>query len=203
MSGLEALREIAKESSHMKPLVSITSGTCGQACGSLGIIDAFSKGLKKLKLQDKVKTKVTGCHGFCAAEPNVIIYPEKIFYVNLKPKDVEEILKETLIGGKVVDRLVYTDKEGKKYPYLDEIPFYKKQQRIIMGDNPLIDATKIEDYVALGGYKALEKAMGKIGPQEVIEIIKKSQLRGRGGAGFPAGFRNRHGIFLQSVSGKR
>jgi NADH:ubiquinone oxidoreductase subunit F (NADH-binding)/(2Fe-2S) ferredoxin len=190
MSVLEAMRKtMAKEDSKTTPIISITSGTCGQACGSLGIIDAFLSGLEKLNLKDKVKTKVTGCHGFCAAEPNVIIYPEKIFYVNLKPEDVEEILKETVIGGKVIDRLVYTDKEDKKYPSLDEIPFYKKQLRVVMGDNPLIDATKIEDYVALGGYKALEKAMGKMQPQGVIEIIKKSQLRGRGGAGFPTGFK--------------
>jgi NADH-quinone oxidoreductase subunit F len=190
MSGLEAIRKkMAKENSKTMPMVSITSGTCGQACGSLQIIDVFKKILGKLKLQDKVQIKVTGCHGFCAAEPNVIIYPDKIFYVNLKPEDVEDILKETVIGGKVIDRLVYTDKEGKKYPYFDEIPFYKKQQRVIMGDNPLIDPSKIEDYLALGGYKALEKAMDKIDPQEVIEIIKKSQLRGRGGAGFPTGFK--------------
>jgi NADH-quinone oxidoreductase subunit F len=190
MSGLEAIRKkMAKESSKTTPMVSITSGTCGQACGSLQIIPAFKKALSELKLQDKVRIKVTGCHGFCAAEPNVIIYPDEIFYVNLEPKDVEEIVTETVIGGKVIDRLVYTDKEDKKYPYLDEIPFYKKQMRVVMGDNPLLDPTKIEDYLALGGYKALEKAMDTMNPMEVIETIKKSQLRGRGGAGFPTGFK--------------
>jgi NADH-quinone oxidoreductase subunit F len=190
MSQLEAIRKtMVKDNSSKTPMVSITSGTCGQACGSLGIIDAFKKALGKLKLQDKVRIKVTGCHGFCAAEPNVIIYPQKIFYVNLKPEDVEEILTETVIGGKVIDRLAYTDKEGKKYPHLDEIPFYKKQMRVVMGDNPLLDPTKIEDYLVLGGYKALEKTIGKMNPAEIIEMMKKSELGGRGGAGFPTGFK--------------
>jgi len=170
-------------------VVSISSATCGQARGSLKIIEAFRGALKSFGIEEQVKIKVTGCHGFCQAEPNVIIYPEEIFYKNLKPKNVEEIVKETLIGKKIVEKFVYKDADGNKYPYLKDIPFYKKQFRILLKDNPLIDPTDINSYLALGGYETLKKVITEITPERVIDIIKKSGLRGRGGAGFPTGFK--------------
>ena len=136
--------------------------------------------------EDKIDLKVTGCHGFCAAEPNIMIFPEKIFYKNLKPEDAPNII-QSILKGEIIDNLVISE-NGTKYNYIYEIPFYKLQKRILTGDNPLIDPTNIEDYIAIGGYKALTKALG-MQPKEIIEEIKKSGLRGRGGAGFPTGIK--------------
>jgi NADH-quinone oxidoreductase subunit F len=142
-----------------------------------------------MDLEKTIRVIISGCHGFCAAEPNVIIYPEKIFYRNVEPKDVEEIVKETVLGGNVIERLVYTDDDGATYPHMDEIPFYRKQLRLVTGDNPHIDPTEINDYLVRDGYKGLAKALGSLGPDEVIDVVKNSRLGGRGGAGFPTGFK--------------
>ena len=189
MKNLNSLRKkVTLEKTSNFPCITISSGTCGQARGSLKVIRAFQDELKKHKLEEKIKIKVTGCHGFCEAEPNLIIYPEQIFYRNVKPEDAEEIILDTVMNNKIIERLVITDSEtGKKTPYFKDIPFYKKQYRLIQGNNTVIDPTEIDDYLFVGGYKALEKALSKMNPDQVIEIIKQSKLRGRGGAGFPSG----------------
>lgn len=181
---LEKFRKKLLGGRPQKTVISISCGTCGQARGALKIVEAFKEAVKGLK--DRISIKVTGCHGFCEAEPNVIIYPEEIFYRNLVPGDAERIVKD-ILNGKIVDDLVY--KEGEKsFIHLSEIPFYKKQMRILSGKNPLIDPVNIEDYIALGGYNALEKALQK-SPNEIISEIKRAGLRGRGGAGFPTGIK--------------
>lgn len=164
------------------PVISISSGTCGQARGSLKLIEAFKEAVKGLK--DEIEIKITGCHGFCEAEPNVIIFPDEIFYRNLKPENARKIVNATLKGA-IVHEFVHK-KSGKEFAHLSEIPFYKKQTRIILGNNPLIDPRNIEDYIAFGGYKSLAKTL-KMRPEKIIDEIKLSGIRGRGGAGFPTG----------------
>ena len=179
---LEKFRQKILANRPKKTVISISCGTCGQARGSLKVVEAFKKAVKGL--EKKISIKVTGCHGFCEAEPNVIIFPEEIFYRNLKPEDAKRIVKSTLNAG-IVDDLVYKE-DGNSFIHLSEIPFYRKQMRILSGKNPLVDPVNVEDYIALGGYKALARALQK-SPEEIIGEIKSSGLRGRGGAGFPTG----------------
>jgi NADH:ubiquinone oxidoreductase subunit F (NADH-binding)/(2Fe-2S) ferredoxin len=166
----------------------ISSGTCGQASGSLQIIDSVKQELKKKGLSDRVEVKVTGCHGFCQLEPNLIIYPQEIFYKNLKPKDIPQIIEKSVIGDEVVSPLVFKDhKTAEKAVKQDDIPFYKKQERLLTENNPKINPTDIEDYIALDGYQALVNALFNMTSEGVITEIEKAGLRGRGGAGFPTG----------------
>ncbi len=182
--------QIQKRQSEKKPVLTVSAGTCGQARGSLKVIDSLKKAIKKNNLEDKVKIKVTGCHGFCEAEPNIIIQPQDIFYQKVQPKDAEDIASQTIINNKVIDRLLFSDPISKRTVLKeDDISFYKKQKRILLGDNALIDPTDIEDYLSIGGYGSLAKVLSEMTPEEVIEIIKQSGLRGRGGAGFPTGYK--------------
>jgi len=180
----ELSKKIIDSRDSKKHIISISSGTCGHASGSKDLEEALKQAVKGY--EDKIDLKTTGCHGFCAAEPNVMIFPEKIFYKNLKPEDAPIII-ESIIKGQIINNLVFSE-NGIKYPHTHEIPFYKSQNRILTGDNPLIDPIKIEDYIAIGGYKALVKALS-MQPHEIIEEIKRSGLRGRGGAGFPTGIK--------------
>ncbi len=187
---LEELREAIIKGIPQIPCITISSGTCGLARGSDKVVQAFKEEIKRRNLEDKVVIKVTGCHGFCQVEPNMILQPEGIFYVHLKPEDAGEIITKTVLGKKVIERLLYTDPNtGEKFVHEKEIPFYRKQQRFILGNNPLVDPTKITDYIAVGGYEALAKALSKMNPEGIIEEVKKSGLRGRGGAGFPTGYK--------------
>ncbi|MBM3254322.1 MAG: hypothetical protein FJZ16_08725, partial [Candidatus Omnitrophica bacterium] len=170
--------------------VILSSGTCGQAGGSLNIAEAFKKELKNRRLAKKIRLRITGCHGFCEQEPLLVIEPENIFYCRIKPKDVPEIVSGTLKQNKIIDRLLYSDPASKKkVAYERDIPFYKAQDRAVLGQNKLVDPCDINDYIAIGGYSALIKALTSMQPEEVIEEIKKSGLRGRGGGGFPTGMK--------------
>lgn len=180
--------EIKRKNMSNKIHIVISNGTCGQARGSEKIVQAFQKEIEKQKIQDKVKIRATGCHGFCEVEPNVIIYPEGIFYQKLRPKDVKQIISQTILNNKIIDDFLYIDPNtNKKFIYEKEIPFYIKQQRVISGNNIYVDPTNINDYLAVGGYEALSKVLSEKTPEEVIEIVKNSGLRGRGGAGFLTG----------------
>jgi NADH-quinone oxidoreductase subunit F len=190
LSELESLinQEKEKRQKDNRPLISISSGTCGRARGSDKLAEAFKKALRQQNLQDKVILKVTGCHGFCEAEPNVVIYPESFFYQKLEPRDAIEIINRTILKGEIIDDFLYLDPvTGEKATKEADIPFYKKQKRLVLGDNPLVDPTDIFDYLSLGGYSSLLKVLSSFKSEEVIETIKKSGLRGRGGAGFPTG----------------
>ena len=181
---------IIKARGNSRSTIVISSGTCGQARGSTKVIKAFEEEIEKLNLKDRVNLKVTGCHGFCEIEPVVLIKPEATIYQKVKPEDAEEILKQTILQEKIIDRLLYVDpKTGEKISYEKNIPFYKKQKPLIMAKNELIDPTEIEDYIAVDGYKALSRALTAFAPEKIIDEIKKSGLRGRGGAGFPTGFK--------------
>lgn len=190
MERIKSLQELEKffrekrEALSRKPFISISSGTCGQARGSLKVVEAFKRAI--YGLEDMISIKVTGCHGFCSAEPNVIVYPDEIFYPNLKPEHAAKIV-HSVLKGEPVEQLLYSE-NGNKFVRVKDIPFYKAQQRTLLSDNPLIDPAAIEDYIATGGYQALARVL-RMEPEEVIEEVKKSGLRGRGGAGFPTGLK--------------
>ncbi|MBE5753891.1 MAG: NADH-quinone oxidoreductase subunit NuoF [Clostridiales bacterium] len=165
--------------------------------GALKIYDKFAEIMKakgvnfSLELQkephsDSVRLKESGCHGFCEIGPLVRVEPQGWLYVKVKVEDCEEIIEKTIINGECVDRLVYTQ-DGQIYREQKEVPFYKKQTRMILDNCDKIDATSIEEYLAMGGYTALEKALFEMNSEEIINEISESGLRGRGGGGFPAG----------------
>ncbi len=182
--------QIHARKSEKRHVLTVSAGTCGQARGSLKVIKSLEKNIKEQNLGDKVKIKVTGCHGFCEAEPNIIVQPQNIFYQKVQPKDAKNITSQTIINNKVIDQLLFTDQAtGKKVSNEKNIPFYKKQARIILGDNALIDPTDMNDYLSIGGYRSLVKALSGMTQEDIIETVKKSGLRGRGGAGFPTGYK--------------
>jgi len=186
---LEALRNaILAERNPDKPCITVCGGTGCHSFGSQGVSDAFKAEIKKNKLDAKVDVKVTGCHGFCEKGPLVVIKPKDIFYQRVKAEDVPEIIAETVVGGNIIDRLLYTDPDtGKKVTHESDVPFYQKQKRLVFGNNGLIDPTRIDDYIAVGGYAALGKVFSGMTPESVIDEVKKAGLRGRGGGGFPTG----------------
>ena len=158
------------------------------ASGAGEVIAAFKAEIEKQGLKAEVDTKETGCPGFCERGPVVVIYPEEICYLQVKPEDVPEIVSQTIKEKKVVDRLLYADPTtGEKAIHESDIPFYKNQERIIIGSNIKIDPKSIDDYLAIGGYSALAKVLSQMTSEQVLEEVKKSNLRGRGGGGFPTG----------------
>ncbi len=188
-AGLEKIRqEILSQRDPVTPCVSICAGAGCMASGAGEVIAAFKSEIEKQGLQADVNTRETGCPGFCERGPVVVIYPDEICYLQVTPEDVPEIVSQTLREGKVVDRLVYADPTtGEKAIHESDIPFYKHQVRNILGSNIRIDPKSIEDYLAIGGYSALAKALSRMSAVEVLEEVKKSRLRGRGGGGFPTG----------------
>jgi len=187
---LEQLRKkIQSKKDTDKLCVTICSGTGCRAYGSENVYQSFIEELRRNDLLDKVDVLPTGCHGYCERGSIVVILPKEICYLKVKPEDVPEIVTTTLIKNEVVDRLLYVGDDGKKIPIEGDIPFYKNQKRIIIGNNRLINPTKIEDYIALGGYSALAKALFEMTPETVLNEVKKANLRGRGGGGFPAGIK--------------
>jgi len=188
-ADLESLAE-SKSKKGNKPCIVVATGTCGIARGADEIVIALKKELKQHDLESKVDMRITGCHGFCQIEPYLTILPEEIFYVNVQPDDVKEIVLETVIGKKTIEHLLYTDPDtNKKIMKEDDVPFYRKQTRSIMSDNALLDPQSIEDYFGINGYSSLSKALTSMTPEEVVEEVKQSGLRGRGGAGFPTGLK--------------
>ena len=186
---LEAVRrEIASQADRAKPCVMICVGSGCVASGAADILAAFRAEIEKEGLAVEIGTKGTGCQGYCEKGPLVVLYPEEICYLQVKPEDVPEIVAKTIKGKEIVERLIYADAAtGEKAAHASEIPFYKHQQREIIGVNPRIDPKSIEDYIAIGGYGALSKALCSMTPVDVLNEIKKSNLRGRGGGGFPTG----------------
>ena len=171
-----------------KPCITICSGTGCLASGCKDVTAAFREEIERQGLADAVDIRTTGCHGFCERGPVVVIRPQGIFYERVRAKDVPEVVAETIVKGEVVDRLLYTHPQtGEKIVYEQDVPFYRLQTRVILGDNGFIDPTRIDDYLARGGYSALAKALYGMEPEDVIDVIKRSGLRGRGGAGFPTG----------------
>jgi len=172
-----------------KPCIAVCAGAACGGLDSAAVAAAFSAEINKQAAASKVDFRVTGCHGFCNKGPNVIAGPGDICYFEVKPEDAAEIVACTL-KGEVVERLVYKDPiSGEKAAHMSEVPFYKHQMRILIGDIPRMDPMCIDDYLAVGGYAALAKALFKMTPDQVLEEVKKANLRGRGGGGFPAGLK--------------
>ena len=191
LTELETLRQsITGKRDPDKTVITICNGTGCHAHGCEKVTTALEQEIKRQKLADKVDIRTTGCHGFCEKGTLVVIKPQNIFYNRVQPEDITEILTETVVKGNIVDRLLYNDPEtGEKITYEHDVPFYKRQKRIVFGNNGLIDPTSIEDYMAVGGYASLPKVFGQMTPEQVISEVKKSGLRGRGGGGFPTGIK--------------
>ena len=183
----EKRQQILSQRDPNKPCVTICSGTGCHALGSDKVSEAFVKEISKNVLNSKVDVRRTGCHGFCERGPVVVMFPEGTCYLGVKPNDVPEVVSKTLVDKQLVERLLYKDSAGKTIANEKDIPFYKFQSRIVFGNNTRIDPKSIDDYIALGGYSALVKALFKMSTVQVLAEVKKSNLRGRGGGGFPAG----------------
>ncbi len=186
---LEHIRqEILSRRDPNKSYISVCAGTGCLASGASEVIAAFEAEIEKQGLKTEVAAKGTGCPGFCERGPVVVIYPEEICYLQVKPEDVPEIVSRSIREKKPVDRLFYVDPTtGEKATHESDIPFYRNQVRNIIGHNIKIDPKSIDDYLALGGYSALAKVLSRMTGEQVLEEVKKSNLRGRGGGGFPAG----------------
>jgi NADH:ubiquinone oxidoreductase subunit F (NADH-binding)/(2Fe-2S) ferredoxin len=166
----------------------ICRGTGCTSSNSEQIALKFEEEIKKHGLDKEVVVERTGCFGLCALGPVVIVYPEAAFYSMVKTEDVEEIVKEHLVKGRVVKRLLYAESvEEDRIKSINEVDFYKKQVRVALRNCGIINPENIDEYIAFDGYKALEKVLTSMTPAEVIETLNKSGLRGRGGAGFPTG----------------
>ncbi|MFH1319167.1 MAG: NADH-quinone oxidoreductase subunit NuoF [Bacteroidota bacterium] len=186
----EFRKDILSKRDPKKPCLTLCSGTACHATGSKEVALAIEQELEKQGLKEEVDFRRTGCHGFCEKGPIVIIFPEEICYLQVTPEDVPDIFSQTIKEKKVVDRLLYVDPTTcEKVTYESDIPFYKNQERVVFGTNQKIDPTSVEDYLAIGGYQALAKALFEMSPEQVIKEVKEAKLRGRGGGGFPAGIK--------------
>jgi len=171
-----------------KPCITLCSGSACHATGSREVAASIEAEIKKQGLSAAVDVRKTGCHGFCERGPIIVIHPEKICYFQIKPEDVPEIVSRTIKEKQVIERLLYSDPNTKeKIIHESEIPFYKNQERLVFGSNGSIDPKRIDDYLAIDGYSALAKVLAGMTSGQVVEEVKKSNLRGRGGGGFPAG----------------
>lgn len=190
IKDLEDLRlSLKKLNSSQKICVRICMTGC-RAYGAEDIFQAFKAEIKKRKWSKRVEIRETGCHGFCAKAPVIVIDPQGIFYQQVKPEDVPEIVKKTLGQDKLIERLLYKDLlTAKTIPFVKDIPFYKGQLISVLNNCGKIDPKKIEQYIERDGYAAFTKVLSAMTPEMVIEEIKKSGLRGRGGAGFPTGLK--------------
>ena len=178
----------SKHQENEKRLISLCGGSGCGAYGTAKVHESLMEELTKHGLQDEVEVKLSGCHGFCEKGPILVIHPEGIFYPQVKEKHVPKIVHETIKNGDLVKSLIFKDPATKKrITHEADIPFYKLQQRIIFSKNGIIDPTSIEDYITVDGYKAMKKALFEMAPEEIIDQIKKSGLRGRGGGGFSTG----------------
>jgi len=185
----EHRRSVMAGTDPKKKWVSLCVGTGCIATGADKVAAAFREQAKNGRL-GHVEVKETGCPGFCERGPLLTIHPEGIFYQNVKPEHVPDIVEKTILRGEIIKELLYTDPiSGKQFEHEKDVPFYAKQHRLILGMNPMVDATRMDDYIANGGYGALEKVLGTMTPEQVIDEVKKAGLRGRGGAGFPAGLK--------------
>ncbi len=171
--------------------VLVCGGTGCTSSGSEKIITKFESCLAENGLSEEIKVIRTGCFGLCALGPIVIVYPEGAFYSMVKEDDVEEIVSEHLLKGRIVKRLLYQETvvDDNNIKSLNEVDFYKKQQRIALKNCGVINPEAIDEYIAFGGYTALGKVLTEMKPQDVIDVVKESGLRGRGGGGFPTGLK--------------
>ena len=187
---------------HIRAHVLICAGTGCKSAGSKEVELAFQKEIKAKGLADEVMVVETGCHGFCEYGPLVIVYPEGTFYSRVTAEDVPEIVESHLLKGRLVERLLYHEPmTHEMIPNYSDINFYKKQHRLVLAHCGSINPEQIEEYIAVGGYEGLGKALTLMTAEEVVEEVKKSGLRGRGGGGFPTGLK--WSFARQSVNDKK
>ncbi|GAB7025445.1 NADH-ubiquinone oxidoreductase-F iron-sulfur binding region domain-containing protein [Geotalea toluenoxydans] len=184
----EALRkEILSSRDPNRPCIAVCTGSGCLALGAANLVAALKSEIKEQRLEQRIEVRETGCPGFCERGPLIVIYPEETCYLKVQPSDAKEVLA-SVMEKKVIDRLLYVDPvTGERVVHEMEIPFYKNQLRLLIGNNIKLDPTSIEDYLAIGGYAALEKAVCQMKPEQVVGLVKESGLRGRGGGGFPSG----------------
>jgi len=177
-----------QEATTVRRTVLICSSTGCRASDSQEIAANLQRLIAERGLETQIQVTITGCFGFCEQGPIVEVLPDDVFYVRVKPTDAQEIFEQHLLNNQPVERLLYTDPTtGKKIATQHEIPFYKLQKRIVLRNCGRINPEDIREYIAVGGYQALAKALTEMTPEQVIDEIKRSGLRGRGGAGFPTG----------------
>src|SRR6056297_1817607 len=168
----------------------LCGGTGCQASGSREFQAALEQEIKKQGLEEEIKIIETGCNGFCALGPVMLVQPEGIFYVQLKPKDVPHLVEEHFLKGRPVEKLLYVEPASKEtIPTMNEIPFFAHQKFWVMKNKGAIDPESIDEYIARDGYFGMAKALTEMRPEEIIQEVRDSGLRGRGGAGFPAGLK--------------
>ncbi|CEQ05023.1 iron-only hydrogenase [[Clostridium] sordellii] len=184
-----SLRNNLKQNNNKKELL-VCGDTGCRAANSMPIIDSLKQEIKNAGLEDLVSVSLTGCFGFCAQGPIVKVHPDNVFYIKVQADDARDIVQDHLIEGKLVDRLLFIEQsEEKKVKSSDDMSFYKHQMRIALHNCGYINPEKVEDYLANDGYLMLGKCLTELKPEEVIEEVKISGLRGRGGAGFPTGIK--------------
>ncbi|SCJ26387.1 NADH-quinone oxidoreductase subunit 1 [uncultured Clostridium sp.] len=184
-----SLRNNLKQENNKKELL-VCGDTGCRAANSMPIIDSLKQEIKNAGLEDLVSVSLTGCFGFCAQGPIVKVHPDNVFYVKVQADDARDIVQDHLVEGKLVDRLLFIEQsEEKKVKSSDDMSFYKQQMRIALHNCGYINPEKVEDYLANDGYLMLGKCLTELKPEEVIEEVKSSGLRGRGGAGFPTGIK--------------
>ena len=196
ITSLQDLKDRAKmlqDEIEGKTMISICSGTGCKAYKSeevrQALIDEISKkGMENPEKVKNLKIFKTGCHGYCERGPIIVVHPEGTCYLRVKAGDAPAIIDKTL-NGEIVEELLFRDENGNPIVKEAEIPFYKYQKRIILDKNSKIDPENIDDYIRIGGYQALAKALIMMSPEEIIQEVKKANLRGRGGGGFPAGIK--------------
>ena len=186
---LEKLKEeYRQKDEEWDCVINFCGGTACQGSGAQKVLNALKNKLADIEDNMDIELRVTGCHGFCEQGPLAVIQPQDLLYVNITEDDVEQIIEKTVLNNEEIEDLFYNEAEKEDKIKSDkEIPFYKNQERIVFENNGVIDATSVEDYIAEGGYSALSRALSEFTPCEVIEEVKESGLKGRGGAGFPAG----------------
>ena len=184
----EYRRRLLAQRDAQAPQVLVCGGPGCLPMGSEEVVAAFQQELKQRQLEAKVILKESGCQGLCAKAVKVMLRPQEITYQQVKPEDVPEIVEETLVKGKILDRLCYQDPaSGAVKAKKSEIPFYQGQHPLVLGKMDLIDPTSMDDYLAAGGYRAIQQVLGQMSPEAVIDVVERSGLRGRGGGGFPTG----------------
>lgn len=194
MKSLEELKKVREESLKRRKLhrlhVLVCGGTGCTSSGSMTLIEMLNAQLKKHNLEKEVEVVKTGCFGLCEAGPIIIVNTEGAFYSHVKVEDIPRITEEHLLNGKIVKDLLFKEAmvEG-KLRSIKEVNFFKKQKRVALKNGGVIDPENINDYIAFDGYMALGKVLTQMSQEEVIEVVKKSGLRGRGGGGFPTGLK--------------
>ena len=191
LSSIDDLKRFSSilcdDSARKTPRLVVCAGTACQASGSNDVVRLAKRYILKNNLLDRISVRVTGCHGFCEMGPFVLTEPQNAFYAQVKPEDVPRII-DAILADEYVEELLYQDPgTGEKYHNLDDIPFFANQERALLSMNPKLDPIRIHDYVSEGGYQAFGEVLSRQSSEWVVEEVKRSGLRGRGGAGFPAG----------------